>query len=72
VSAVPGERTALLVICAWIEANGEPQLRARITHTADAGGVEQRSRVAASKAEIKDTVAEWLDQFIGDGALTKP
>jgi hypothetical protein len=72
VSAVPGERTALLVIRAWIEANGEAQLRARITHTTLAGPADEASRVAASKDEIKNAVAEWLDQFVGDGALTKP
>jgi hypothetical protein len=72
VSAVPGERTALLVIRAWIEANDEAQFRARVTHTTLAGPADETSRVAASKEEIKEAVADWLDQFIGDGALTKP
>jgi hypothetical protein len=72
VSAAPGERTALLVIRAWIEANGDAHLRARITQTAGVSRGDETSRVAASKGEIKDAVAEWLDEFVGDGALTKP
>jgi hypothetical protein len=72
VSAVPDERTALLVIRAWIEANGEAHLRARITQTAGTDGVNETSRVAASKSEITDAVAAWLDEFLDDGALTEP
>jgi hypothetical protein len=72
VSAVPDERTALLVIRAWIEANGEAHLRARLTQTAGANPVTESSRVAASKSEITEAVAAWLDEFVDDGALTDP
>lgn len=71
-SAVPDERTALLVIRAWIEANGEAHLRARITQTAGASPGAETSRVAASKSEITEAVAAWLDDFVDDGALTEP
>ena len=57
------------MIRAWIEANGEAHLRARIMQTLDA---DETSRVAASRSEITDAVAEWLDAFLDDGALTEP
>jgi hypothetical protein len=76
VTPLLGERTGLLVIRAWIEADGEPRLRARITHTVDIGRREEASTVAATPEEITRAVADWLDGFLraanGDGALTEP
>ena len=62
-TAVTGERTALLVIRAWVESNGEPHLRARITHTLDLGQRKETSRLAATREEIADAVNEWLESF---------
>ena len=63
VTEVPSERTALLVIRAWIEGNGEPHLRARITHTLDLGQRKETSRLAATRDEVAAAVVEWLDDF---------
>lgn len=70
-SAAPAERTGLLVIRAWIESNGQAQLRARITRTLD---LEQRAEVstaASNRDQIVAAVETWLDVFLGDGALTQ-
>ena len=62
-TAVAGDRTALLVIRAWVESNVEPHLRARITHTLDLGQRKETSRLASTREEIADAVSEWLDSF---------
>jgi hypothetical protein len=71
VTAVPADRTGLLVIRAWIEANEEPHLRARITQITDLSQRNEVSKVAASRSEITTAVGEWLDDFVGGGALTE-
>jgi hypothetical protein len=67
VAALPAERTGLLVIRAWIEANGETRLRARITRMVDVDAQEQISTVAASPEEITGTVVEWLETLLRKG-----
>ena len=66
-AALPAERTGLLVIRAWIEANGETRLRARITRMVDVDAQEQISTVAATPEEITGTVVEWLETFLRKG-----
>jgi len=60
------ERTALLVIRAWIETNSETQLRARITQTADLNGRKEISTAAATRDDIASAVTEWLDRLLED------
>jgi hypothetical protein len=67
VAALPAERTGLLVIRAWIEANGETRLRARITRMVDVNTQEQISTVAATPEEITGTVVEWLETLLRKG-----
>jgi hypothetical protein len=67
VTAPPRERTALLVIRAWIEGNGESQLRARITQTADLNGRKEISTAAATRDDIARAVTEWLDRLLDKG-----
>jgi hypothetical protein len=64
VAALPAERTGVLVIRAWIEADGEPRLRARITRTRDVTLGREVSTVAATPTEITSVVVEWLDCFL--------
>ena len=71
VAAVPAERTGLLVIRAWLEANEEPRLRARITRTLDVARRDETSTVVATPAEVTGAVADWLDEFLQGGALTE-
>jgi hypothetical protein len=72
VTTVPAERTALLVIRAWFEANGEPRLRARITQTTDLTRRNEISTVVATRSEITSVVGQWLDSVVGDGVVTEP
>jgi hypothetical protein len=60
-----------MVIRAWIEANGEMQLRARLTQTVDLEREAEVSNVAATRDQITAAVEDWLDLFLGDAALTE-
>jgi len=71
VTVAPAERTGLLVIRAWIESNGQVQLRARITRTLDLERRAEVSTAASTRDQIVATVEKWLDVFLDDGALTQ-
>jgi hypothetical protein len=60
------ERTAVLVIRAWLEDDDpEPRLRARITSTLDISAAGLRdSSAAASQQEIVRAVRNWLRAFV--------
>jgi hypothetical protein len=70
VAAPPAGRTGLLVIRAWIEGYGESRLRARITRVTDLSKTEEVSTVA-TREEIAGAVADWLDEFLGNGSVTE-
>jgi hypothetical protein len=57
------ERTAVLVIRAWLE---EGRLRARITHTRDIGSVSTVETAAASSEEVVRAVETWLRSFVDE------
>jgi hypothetical protein len=58
------ERTAVLVIRAWLEEGVEDDgLRARITETPDLASVTRSVSVAGSEAEILAAVERWLRSF---------
>ena len=60
----PGERTAVLVIRAWIE--GEPPtLRMRITRTLDVDARDEATEATASIDEACAIVRRWLEQLQG-------
>lgn len=61
------DRTGVLVVRLWIEANHERGLRARITQTLDAIDGEQSVGVAASADDICAVVKRWVDDFTGPG-----
>jgi len=56
------ERTAVLVIRAWIEGN---ELRARIVHTRDTGSTKTVTAAAGSAEEVMRVVERWLRSFAG-------
>ena len=62
------ERTAVLVIRAWLEKENEQKpLRARITSTLDASTAgATRSVGASSESEIVNAVRAWLWAFTED------
>ena len=58
------ERTAVLVIRAWLETGlEESELRARIVATPDVSSRARVETAAASEAEILAAVASWLRSF---------
>jgi hypothetical protein len=56
------ERTAVLVVRAWVE--GE-ELRARIVHTRDVGSAATVESAAGSVEEVLRAVEEWLRSVVG-------
>ena len=59
------ERTAVLVIRAWLEDDTATPLRARITSTLDASVyAPTETVVAASEKEIVKAVRAWLRAFV--------
>lgn len=67
------ERTAVLVIRAWLEDEGrEPALRARLTSALDATCPKETETVAAaSEDEIVQVVRSWVRGFTA-GGVTPP
>jgi len=62
------ERTAVLVIRAWLEQGlGDGALRARITETPDVASAGRVETAADSEAEILAAVAKWLQSFVAPG-----
>jgi hypothetical protein len=58
----PGERTAVLIIRAWIE--GEPpSLRMRVTRTFDVAAADETTEATASIEEVCAIVRRWLEQL---------
>ena len=63
---MPSDRTALLIIRAWIEEGSPEPLRAQVRLTADvARGFEASSTLAEAEA-ICATVQAWLADLVAD------
>lgn len=62
-SASTTDRTGVLLVRLWIEANHETSLRARITQSLDTMAIEQSVAVASSSDEICKVVKQWVDDF---------
>jgi hypothetical protein len=59
------ERTAVLVIRAWLEEDGEKPLRARITSTLDVSAPRAtEASGAASEEDVLGAVRAWLRAFV--------
>jgi hypothetical protein len=61
----PGERTAVLVIRAWIEGEEPPTLRMRVTRTFDVTAADETTEATASIDEACAIVRRWLKQLQG-------
>ena len=57
------DRTGVLILRLWIEANHETGLRARITQSLDSTAAEQPLAVAASADDICAIVKQWVHEF---------
>ena len=67
------DRTGILVVRLWIEANARDGFRARITRTLDAAGPEQAPASAATPEDIYAVVRTWVEAFVAsDGAIPDP
>jgi hypothetical protein len=67
------ERTALLIVRAWIEI-GDGGLRARITRVLDLAAPDEVVATVAGAEEVLGVVRSWLDDFAArrDAAVTAP
>ncbi len=63
VTLPPDERTAVLVIRAWLESQA-PRLRARISQTPDLVGGEESSTVVSTPEAVTRAVTEWLEALL--------
>jgi hypothetical protein len=63
------DRTGVLIVRLWIEANHERGLRARITQTLGATATEQSLAVTASADDICAVVRRWVEDFANPIAL---
>ena len=60
-------RTGVLIVTAWLDDDGSPQLHARVTRTLDVAAHREASSVTASRGELLAIVRAWIDEFVGDG-----
>jgi hypothetical protein len=66
--ATSEERTAVLIVRAWVEPGGrESKLRARITEFLDISSGEHSVGTAASAEEVCAAVRSWLESFLTRG-----
>lgn len=63
------DRTGVLILRLWIEANHETGLRARITQTLDTMSTEHSVAVASSTEDICSVVRSWVDEFVAPKPL---
>jgi len=62
----PSERTGVLVLRVWIEAESDGGLRARITTVNELGSREPVSVVAGSVQQIVQFVEQWVQGFVAE------
>ena len=63
-SSLPSDRTGILILRLWIEADAREGFRARITQTLDSTGREQAVATAADPEDIYAVVRTWVESFI--------
>lgn len=61
------ERSALLIIRAWVEPLSEEPLRAQLRMTGDVSLGFERAVTLARPDEVCAAVREWLTSVVGDG-----
>jgi hypothetical protein len=58
------ERTGVLVLRAWVEANSDNGLRVRITRTTPGGTTEAVISAAATVDDVCTIVRSWLEELL--------
>jgi hypothetical protein len=61
--ASSSDRTGILIVHLWIEANAREGFRARITQTLDSGVGDQVKATAGTPEEIYAVVRRWVEEF---------
>jgi hypothetical protein len=62
-----GDRSALLIIRAWVDSLSEEPLRAQLRITSDVSMGVERTMTLARADEVCDTVRGWLGAAVGGG-----
>lgn len=62
------DRSGVLIVRLWIEANHQQGLRARITQTLDTMTGEESVAVGASADDICAVVKQWVEDFARPGS----
>jgi len=57
------DRTGILIVRLWIEADASAGFRARITQTTDSRSSHQAMATAGTPEEIYTVVRTWVEQF---------
>ncbi len=65
-TAPSSDRTGILILRLWIEADAREGLRARITQTLDSGD-EQAMATAVDPEDIYAVVRTWVETFVDAG-----
>ena len=58
------DRTGLMMLRMWIEADPRSGFRARITHTLDASVPDQAMVTVATPEDLYVTVRDWVEAFV--------
>jgi hypothetical protein len=66
------DRSGVLIVRLWSEANHQRGLRARVTQILDTMAAEESVAVAASAADICAVVERWVEDFAGSARPTGP
>lgn len=62
----PANRTGILIVRLWVEANDRQRVRARITQILDSAGPQQAMAAAATPADIYAVVRSWVEAFVDE------
>ena len=70
--AATNERSAVLIVRAWVEHGQLQSFRARIMQSTDSGGTEQTIFTTTVPQTVVQAVQDWLDTMLSDDAKGKP
>jgi hypothetical protein len=66
------DRTGILIVRLWIEADAQEGFRARITQTLDLTDREQATATAADPEDVYAVVQTWVEAFVEQDRASEP
>jgi hypothetical protein len=66
------ERSAVLIVRAWVEHGQVQSFRARIMQSTDSGGTEQTIVTTTDPNAVMTALHAWLEALLSDDAKGKP